>query len=140
MVKLQPGKAYSFLYPRYNYTGLPEKWEIRRVLVTHVRDTQRDRLDPGTAGINPRLIRSRWLITGRDLDKGAERSFYRDSMRQVKQFDPDEQPLRSHRFAVIDRTRVVYSSISMSESVAFMLGADRGVLCGVLGDQWTSGH
>ena len=55
MTKLlpQPGCAYSFAYPRYNYEGLPGKIECRRVLVARVRDLRRQVLDPVTSTLNP---------------------------------------------------------------------------------------
>lgn len=45
-----------------------------------VRDTQEEPLDPETLHSNPMLRRGRWLVTGVDLDKDAERSFYVESM------------------------------------------------------------
>ena len=56
-VSLRPGLAYSFLYPRYNYAGLPRRLELRCVLVTDIRDTRIDRLNPQTKPLNPTLNR-----------------------------------------------------------------------------------
>jgi hypothetical protein len=132
--RLKAGSAYSFFYPRHNYAGIRSQLEQRFVLVISVRDTRKERLDPTTKRMNPRLNRGRWLMTGRDLDKGSERSFYVSSMTDIKPVQRDQQPLASSRFAVIDRNRVAFSSESLAEALAYVLGSDRGVLCGVLQD------
>jgi hypothetical protein len=74
------GRAYRFLYPRHNFEGVRCGLEERRVLVEHVRDTNAEPLDHETLNSNPLLKRGRWLVTGIDLDKDAERSFYVESM------------------------------------------------------------
>lgn len=132
--RLQTGSAYSFFYPRHNYAGIRSQLEQRCVLVISLRDTRKDRLDPTTKRMNPRLNRGRWLMTGRDLDKGFERSFYVSSMTDIKPVQRDQQPLASSRFAVIDRNRVAFSGESLGEALAYVLGSGRGVLCGVLKD------
>ena len=133
-VVLQPGRAYSFRYPRINYTGIPSYFETRHVLITAVRDLRRQPLDPETRQLNPLLRRGRWLVTGRDLDRGAERSFYAESMREVQPIDPDEQPLAGSTYAVIDRERVAFRTSTLGEALAFRQGTARGIVCGVLCD------
>ncbi|HEY4263364.1 MAG TPA: hypothetical protein VGM98_24590 [Schlesneria sp.] len=132
--RLKAGSAYSFFYPRHNYAGIRSPLEQRCVLVISVRDTRAERLDPTTRRMNPRLNRGRWLMTGQDLDKGTERSFYVSSMRNIQPVKRDQQPLASSRFAVIDRNRVAFSGGSLGEALAYVLGSGRGVLCGVLQD------
>ncbi len=131
-VALQPGRAYSFRYPRINYSGIPSYFETRHVLVTAVRDTRREPLDPQTGHLNPLLCRGRWLVTGRDLDRGAERSFYAESMHEVQPIDPDEQPLAGSSYAVIDREHVAFRASTLGEALAYRQGAARGIVCGVL--------
>lgn len=80
----QPGRAYSFLYPRHNFHGVLSRLEPRRLLITEIRDLSRDPLDPQTFEIQPLLRRGRWLAIGQDLDRHAERSFYVESMRSLR--------------------------------------------------------
>ena len=132
---LRPGCAYSFSYPRHNFHGLPDRMEIRRVRVVSIRDTFRDPLDPTTATLNPTLQRGRWLVTGEDLDKQAERTFYAASMANVRELSPDDlQPLKNATSFVVvgESARVEFQSERLSEAMAFMLGRRTGVLCGVL--------
>jgi len=80
----QPGRAYSFLYPRHNFHGVLSRLEPRRLLVTEIRDLSHDPLDPQTFDIQPLLRRGRLLAIGQDLDRQAERSFYVESMRSLR--------------------------------------------------------
>jgi len=74
------GRAYRFLYPRHNFEGVRTGLEERRILIEQVRDTDTDPLEEETRISNPLLKRGRWLVTGIDLDKDEERSFYVESM------------------------------------------------------------
>ena len=96
MVRLKRGKAYRFKYPRHNYNGIQSYLETRRIVVESIRDTSEDHLDPSTEVLNPNLKRGRWLVTGRDIDKGAERSFYLESMTELKRLN------RYEVWAVVD--------------------------------------
>lgn len=80
----QPGRDYEFLYPRHNFRAVLSALETRRVRVVKVRDIALDPLEEQTATIQPLLRRGRYIITGQDLDKCAERSFYMESMREVR--------------------------------------------------------
>ena len=78
---LLPGRSYRFLYPSINFKclimcGLQE----RRILVERIRDTESEPLVEETVNSNPFIKRGRWLVTGIDLDKLEERSFYVESM------------------------------------------------------------
>lgn len=84
---LSVGSVYEFLYPRANYAGVRKKLERRRVQVTEVRDLVEKPLERSTFEEDPMLLRGRWLITGQDLDKHEERSFYVASMTGVKLVD-----------------------------------------------------
>lgn len=127
---LKVGGFYSCLYPRYNYSGLPERFEPRRFRVVRIRDLKHDRLDPSTKQLNPTLKRGRWLITVEDLDKGAERHFYLESMRDIQPF----APRRSPRFTVVTFERVRFASEDLASSMAFKLGAKGGTIYGRMSD------
>jgi hypothetical protein len=77
---LLPGRSYRFLYPSINFRCLPSKLDERRILVKRIRDLVMEPLDEETLESNPFIKRGRWLVTGIDLEKGAERSFYLESM------------------------------------------------------------
>jgi hypothetical protein len=130
----QPGRAYSFRYPRHNYRGVPCQLEVRCVLVTCLRDTRRDRLDPETLNLNPLLRRSRWLLIGEDLDKGAERSFYVDSIHDLRPLVPEDRtPYRDAEYLVLSpRGHTEYATAQYGESLAFLQGRRWGMLCKVL--------
>jgi len=132
---LRPGCAYSFLYPRYNYVGLPARTERRRIMVESVRDTRAEPLDETTMSLNPSLRRGRWLVSGIDLDREDTRSFYAESMTDVQPLTEQErEPLRDAEFVVLSSAgRAAFHAGKLSEAIAFLLGRRRGVLCKVLG-------
>jgi hypothetical protein len=74
------GRSYRFLYPSINFNCLTSGLEERRLLVERVRDTESEPLDEENLNSNPFIKRGRWLVTGIDLDKMEERSFYVESM------------------------------------------------------------
>ena len=80
-----PGRAYKFLYPAINFECLRlfSPMVERRILVSQIRDTVSEPLDEETLEIHPYTNRGRWLITGIDLEKFEERSFYVESMVSV---------------------------------------------------------
>ena len=81
------GKVIVGMYPRHNFQGVPTYCERRQVLVEKVRVLRSEPLDALTPTINPLLNRGKTLITGTDLDKHAERSFYLESFRVWETFD-----------------------------------------------------
>jgi len=81
------GKVIVGMYPRHNFQGVPTYCERRQVLVVKVRVLRREPLDALTPTINPLLNRGDTLITGTDLDKHEERSFYLESFRVWESFD-----------------------------------------------------
>ena len=128
-VCLEPGRAYSFCYPRHNYRQLPTTTELRRIEVISIRDVRRNPLDPSTRPLNPLLKRGRWLVTGKD----RERSFYLESMSNVQPLSADElEPLKDVDYVVIEQTRVAFTSRRLAEALAYRSGRQRGVVCGVL--------
>lgn len=130
---LEPGCAYSFLYPRHNYRQLPTTAELRRIEVVSLRDVRREPLDPVTRQHNPLLKRGRWLVTGHDLDKDAERTFYLESMTNVRCLSVDElHPLKDVEYVVLQRTHVVFTSQRLAEALAFRSGRKSGAVCSVL--------
>jgi len=77
------GSLLAFDYPLANRLGLPLAYLTRRIVVTDVRDVLRRPLTPAAVELVPLVRRGRWLITGYDLDRRAERSFYWEAMRHV---------------------------------------------------------
>ncbi len=77
---LLPGRSYRFLYPAINFDCLISGMDERRILVERVRNTELEPVDEETLSSNPFIKRGRWLVTGIDLDKNEERSFYVESM------------------------------------------------------------
>jgi hypothetical protein len=88
------GKVLVGMYPRHNFQGVPSYCERRQVLVEKVRVLRREPLDMITPTINPLLNRGKVLITGTDLDKQEQRSFYLESFRVWESFDyePEQAP------------------------------------------------
>ncbi len=80
-----PGRSYKFLYPAINFECLRliSPMVERRILVSQIRDTAAEPLDDETLAIHPYTNRGRWLVTGIDLEKFEERSFYVESMVSV---------------------------------------------------------
>ncbi len=132
-VLLEPGRAYSFDYPRHNYRQLPSTIETRRIVVGVVRDTSIDPLDRTTESLNPLLVRGRWLVTGIDLDKDVERSFYSDSMANVRPLSPDElQPLKDVEYVVIEQLHVAFKTQQLGQALSFRQDRQNGAICAVL--------
>jgi len=74
--QLHVGQVIQFLYPAANYVDVKKRWEQRRVLLEKVRDLSAEPLDPKTVEEDPLLDRGGTLVTGTDVDRGVERSFY----------------------------------------------------------------
>lgn len=92
-MELSPGSSIRFDYPAANYACARSKLERRRLQVAAVRDTLSEPLEAFTLNANPCLARGRYLVTGHDLDKGEERSFYWESMRAVEPIDERAEPV-----------------------------------------------
>lgn len=99
---LLPGRAYRFLYPAINFECLQEfsPLQERRVLVSQVRDTLTEPLDEETLTTHPYTNRSRWLVTGIDLERFAERSFYVHAMCDVDEIPDEELPQKSMNLVI----------------------------------------
>ena len=123
---LRPGCAYSFLYPAHNFAGILSPLEPRRLMVTAVRDTQHNPLDVATFNLQPLLKRGRWLVTGIDLDKDEERSFYVDSMLSIRMLS--ELEIRRQDFAVVDVSSVLTISPDSACARSFARGRGAGSL------------
>lgn len=92
------GLCISFGYPRHNFRGVVSAIEWRRIRITKVRSLDADPLDSTTAPRQPLLARGLTLITGYDFHKRAERSFYLESMTEVRIIDdPATGPQRGYR-------------------------------------------
>lgn len=130
---LQPGRAYSFHYPRYNYRLLPTTTELRRIVVNAIRDLIKDPLDGTTPSLNPLVQRGRWLISGIDLDKDVERSFYQESMTDIQALSQDDlQPLKDVEYVLIEQTHVAYKAHCLQDVLAFRAARSTGTVCAVL--------
>ncbi len=102
---LLPGRSYRFLYPSINFGCLISGMEERRILVEQVRDTELEPVDEETSNSNPFIKRGRWLVTGVDLDKMEERSFYVESMiavMEIRNYAPERTQSRDFEFCAID--------------------------------------
>lgn len=108
------GQILEFDYPRHNYHLVRSKLERRRVLVERIRDLRTEPLDGVTVQLDPLKRRGLVLVTGRDLDKRAERSFYLESML------PFAGP-RNPWLVVIDGdpSRIVYEAADADEANAW---------------------
>ena len=130
---LQPGRAYSFDYPRHNYWQLPTETELRRIIVASIRDILYEPLDRITESLNPQLRRGRWLVTGKDLDKDVERSFYADSMTNLQALSYDDlQPLLGVEYIVIEQSHVAYKAKRLMDAIEFRSRREFGAVCAVL--------
>ena len=132
---LRLGCAYSFHYPRYNYLGLPTTVETRRIVVAEIRDTFSQPLEELTVAANPLLKRGRWLVTGHDLDRDAMRSFYFDSMSEVRPLS-DEQldPFRRAVYVVMTALgQAIFQGSRLDEALNFLLKRPTGIVCRVVG-------
>ena len=123
---LRPGCAYSFQYPAHNFRGVLSNLERRRLLVLSVRDTAREPLETATHNLQPLLNRGRYLVTGQDLDKKAERTFYAESMLGLRTLAKSDLPCV--RFAVIDQSELLAIVDDPSSARAFARGRGDGTL------------
>jgi hypothetical protein len=100
---LSVGSLIQFCYPRHNFTGTRRcRLEQRRIRITAVRDLRDEPLDPATLESEPHVRRGKLLVTGYDLDRHAERSFYVESMSELRPLDVTLRPLPPLRAAIID--------------------------------------
>ena len=123
--RVNVGQAIEFDYPAANYHGVKQRLERRRLRVERIRDLAAEPLDPLTPILDPNLRRGRLLAIGTDLDRGAERSFYLDSMQEVK---PIDGPKFKERFFQIvgiaedGRERVLMAATTESGAAGFVNG------------------
>ena len=91
---LLPGHAYRFLYPAINFECLRlfSPLKERRVFVSRIRDTVAEPLADETLTTHPYTDRSRWLVTGLDLERFEERSFYVHAMVAVDEIPQEQVP------------------------------------------------
>lgn len=78
---LRRGRVNGFYYPTHNRLDLPLEFTLRTVEFLSRRDMAREPLELREFLANPYVRRGRYLMTGRDLDLDAERSFYLDAIR-----------------------------------------------------------
>jgi hypothetical protein len=82
------GKYYRFMFPRHNFSGIVSRLEERYFRCDSIRDLRKQPIERITFEIQPLLRRGRFLVTGWDLDKQEERSFYCNSMQNIVEIDP----------------------------------------------------
>lgn len=82
-IPVRLGGLLQFEYPERNRVNLRPVWRSRTIVVESITDTLRDPIDPRAVELEPLTRRGRWLLTGWDVDIGAERSFYVETMRGV---------------------------------------------------------
>lgn len=82
--EFETGSVVEFFYPRHNFVGVLSKMETRRIQVESVRDLGEMPIAEVTFEIQPLLKRSQFLVTGKDLDRDQERSFYSGSMKSIR--------------------------------------------------------
>lgn len=100
---LAPGTALQCRYRRHNIRGIQQhKWELRRFIVRSVRDLRDEPLDPTTPLLEPLVDRGNLLVTGFDIDKQAERSFYVERMSELRRLDPTPRQLQPLRVLMLE--------------------------------------
>lgn len=98
---IQPGATVAFSYPVSTLVGVPPEYRRRRLIVQRVRDLWADPITPEEFFRRPFVRRSRWLVWGRDVDRGTMRQFYLGSTREypapgllgVGLYDPDSRQI-----------------------------------------------
>lgn len=73
---IDPGSTADLSYPRRNHVASEPIFIPRRIEVRRVRDLVTDPLDIAEFLRRPYIRRSRWLVTGVDLDTNDWRQFY----------------------------------------------------------------
>jgi hypothetical protein len=123
------GGCVRFQYARHNFVGLDQQQEVRRVRITAIRDIRIDPLDEETFTLRPTLLRGRYLITGEDLDKGVERTFYLERMSDIEKI-AESDGLKRSLFHVLEQNRIAFTTEDLSEAMAFRLGRRGGAIYG----------
>lgn len=100
---LETGRLIRFDYPAHNYHGARQRLEPRRLRIEKIRDLAQQPLEAATCCGDPLLRRGQILVTGVDLDKGAERSFYVESMEQLQAISEaaPPNPAIAHRVVLL---------------------------------------
>lgn len=73
---IQPGSSIELSYPDSTLVESLTKLVLRRVHVYRIRDLVADPLTPEEFLRRPFIRRSRWLVSGFDLDRQCHRKFY----------------------------------------------------------------
>lgn len=81
---ITPGQTIRISYPESTLIDAVSRLRKRRIYVTKVRDLVADPLTPEEFLRRPFIRRSRWLISGIDLDTHQQRQFYLGSSREYK--------------------------------------------------------
>lgn len=99
------GKVLAGRYPAANYVGVRLRYEPRRVLVQAVRRLNERPLERSTLKLDPFLRRFGVLVTGFDLDKRQERTFYLGAFRnwRVTKLDRRELLGDRHKVYIVER-------------------------------------
>lgn len=84
---LSIGACVEFRYPTDNRIRVSTRLHTRSFVIRSIRDLEARPLESVTLQIRPDVRRSRYLLTGHDLDCHDRRSFYTGSIRSAKRLD-----------------------------------------------------
>lgn len=118
------GSFIRFLYPRHNYRGVRSRLEQRRFKVEQIRYTDVEPIESETIELDPLLDRGAVLLTGIDLDKNSERSFYLHSMAQIEvigqpTFGGEVEPPKLFAVAELSSGKVVARCMPQEQAEGF---------------------
>ena len=118
---IEVGQVIEFSYPRHNYLGVANRSrERRRLRIEQIRSLDQSPLAPITLSSDPLLCRGRRLVTGYDLRRRAERSFYVEQMADVIALEIAEQKLNVYLLGEGSAPEPVYTAESSEEAAAFV--------------------
>jgi hypothetical protein len=124
---LQIGSLIAFDYPAANYHGVRLRWDKRQLFITGLRDTITKSLDLETLQIDPLLRRGRLLVTGIDCHKLVERTFYRESMVNLRNVSISEAVRDSAIVSIVqlDPLQIVRRKITAESASSYVRAANR---------------
>lgn len=96
----------SFEYPEHNRHSVQTVYKTRRLVVESWRDCFEFPVQTDSYSAEPDVCRGQWLLVGHDLDRYAIRSFYVDSMRDIRKIDV--QLLRAARYDPCDDSKFIW--------------------------------
>jgi hypothetical protein len=125
-------RCVCFGYPRHNIHGIPSKIERRRMRVLGIRDCHKNPIEQETMELHPGCRRGRWLLTGLDLDRCDERSFWYESMTDVHEIDFRPDPF--------DKFDVVATSDGVPCVMRVQVTREQAIVCASAVNRLTHVH